>query len=185
MYTHCIKNSFIRGKIFDFSGNSSTTSPYHLTPKQTRMIFNIKGWSRIVAFHTRNVPHRAHEYIMEKALDRASADGLLIQPVIGPKKTGDFVSEAILGSYDLLIESSFNGALLSTFATYSRYSGPRETVFTMLCRKNMGCSHFIVGRDHAGVMNYYEPQENRRFIESLGDLGIKPIFFEDLNRLLC
>lgn len=152
-----------------------------LTPEQTRMIFSIKGWSRVVAFHTRNVPHKAHEYLMNEALKKSNADGLLIQPVIGPKKSGDFNSEAILGAYDILIESNFPGAIVSTFATYPRYSGPREAVFTALCRKNYGCTHFIVGRDHTGVGEYYKNISNSDLFNQLGDIGIKIIFFEKVG----
>ena len=157
---------------------------YQITPRQSRLLFDHKGWSRIVGFHTRNPVHRVHEFIQLSALETSFADGLYISPVIGQKKSGDFLPEMILQSYQILIELGIypeGKVVLGSFFTYSRYSGPRETVFTMLCRKNMGCSHFIVGRDHAGVMNYYEPQENRRFIESLGDLGIKPIFFEEIG----
>ena len=153
------------------------SSSFH-TPKQTRMIFSIKGWSRIVAFHTRNVPHKAHEYLMKEAMQRSNADGLLIQPVVGPKKKGDFEAEAILGAYDILIESTFPGALISTFSTYSRYSGPREAVFTALCRKNYGCTHFIVGRDHTGVGEYYNNISNSDLFNKLGDIGIEIVFFD-------
>ena len=165
-------------------------SPYFLTPQQTRMIFSIKGWSRIVAFHTRNVPHKAHEYLMEKAIERTNADGLLIQPVVGPKKKGDFVADAILGAFDIFIESSLHGALLCTFSTYSRYSGPREAVFTALCRKNYGCTHFIVGRDHTGVGDYYKRISTRKLFDDLGEIGIEIVYFdkvgyhESLNKMV-
>ena len=168
----------VSGEINHYNYEKILMSSSFLTPKQTRMIFSIKGWSRIVAFHTRNVPHKAHEYLMKEAMQRSNADGLLIQPVVGPKKIGDFEAEAILGAYDILIESTFPGALISTFATYSRYSGPREAVFTALCRKNYGCTHFIVGRDHTGVGEYYNNISNSDLFNQLGDIGIKIIFFD-------
>lgn len=169
---------FLGGKLEYLADPAALISPYRLTPAQTRMIFSIKGWRRVVAFHTRNVPHHGHEYIMREALRRSNADGLFIHPVIGTKKAGDFTAGAILGAYDLFIEEAQPGALLGAFSTYSRYSGPREAVFTALCRKNFGCSHFVVGRDHTGVGSYYRPTAARELFESLGDLGITPVFFD-------
>ena len=171
----------VSGEINHYNYEKILMSSSFLTPKQTRMIFSIKGWSRIVAFHTRNVPHKAHEYLMKEAMQRSNADGLLIQPVVGPKKKGDFEAEAILGAYDILIESTFPGALISTFATYSRYSGPREAVFTALCRKNYGCTHFIVGRDHTGVGEYYNNISNSDLFNQLGDIGIEIVFFDKVG----
>ncbi len=167
----------VSGAIQVTKGSDNIFSPYLLTPKQTRMIFNIKGWTRVVAFHTRNVPHRAHEYIMKKAVEKSNADGLLIQPVIGPKKRGDFSSKVILNAYDILIENYIPDALLCGFSTYSRYSGPREAVFTALCRKNYGCTHFIIGRDHTGVGDYYKNISPQDLFMKLGDIGIEIIYF--------
>lgn len=157
---------------------SIARSPYQLTPVQTRMLFDIKGWSKIVAFHTRNVPHRGHEHVIANACDRSNADGVLIHPVVGPKKAGDFLPDMILGAYERLIEAAFPNALLAEFSTYSRYCGPREAVFTALCRKNYGCTHFVLGRDHTGVGDYYAPMANRDMFDSLGDIGITPVFFD-------
>ena len=171
----------VAGVIKHYNYEKILNSHYFLTPQQTRMIFSIKGWSRIVAFHTRNVPHRAHEYLMKQAMERTNADGLLIQPVVGPKKKGDFVPEVILGAYDIFIESCIPGALLCTFSTYSRYSGPREAVFTALCRKNYGCTHFIVGRDHTGVGDYYKQIRNNELFDKLGDIGIEIVYFDKVG----
>lgn len=157
---------------------------YQLTPFQTRFLFNHKRWSRVIGFHTRNPAHRAHEYIQLSALKDTYADGLYISPVIGAKKAGDFHIDMTMRSYETLIEKGIypkDKVVLGGFPTYSRYCGPRETVFTMLCRKNMGCSHFIVGRDHAGVGNFYSSDDNHRLLVSLGDLGIKPILFEEIG----
>ena len=109
--------------------------------------------------------------------DRTNADGLFIQPVIGPKKAGDFLSDVILESYDILIENYMKGALLASFSTYSRYSGPREAVFTALCRKNYGCTHFIIGRDHTGVGNFYKGIKNNELFNRVGDIGIEIVYF--------
>jgi ATP sulfurylase len=159
---------------------SVARSPYQLTPAQTRMIFDIKGWTKIVAFHTRNVPHRGHEHVISHACERANADGILIHPVIGPKKKGDFTPQAVMGAYEKLISARIPNALLAAFSTYSRFCGPREAVFTALCRKNFGCTHFVLGRDHTGVGGYYAPHENRALFESLGDIGITPVFFDSV-----
>lgn len=159
---------------------SIARSPYQLTPQQTRMIFDIKGWTKIVAFHTRNVPHRGHEHVISHACERASADGILIHPVIGPKKSGDFTPQVIMGAYERLISARVPNALLAAFSTYSRYCGPREAVFTALCRKNFGCTHFVLGRDHTGVGGFYTANQNRDLFESLGDIGITPVFFDSV-----
>jgi ATP sulfurylase len=106
---------------------------------------------------------------------------LYISPVIGPKKAGDFLAGPILKSYQLLLEANIyppGKVVLGAFSTYSRYCGPREAVFTALCRKNVGCSHFIVGRDHAGVASFYHDGQTRELFDSLDGLGITPIFFE-------
>ncbi len=174
-------NVFLGGPVEQVSPLESEWSHYNLTPAKTRMIFGMKGWSKIVAFHTRNVPHKGHEHVINQAIERANADGIFIHPVIGPKKPGDFVPEVILGVYDRLIEESLPGALLGAFMTYPRYAGPREAVFTALCRKNFGCTHFIVGRDHAGVGNYYAGQTAQGLVESLGDIGIEMIYFDKVS----
>jgi ATP sulfurylase len=153
-------------------------SPYELSPTQTRMIFDIKGWTKIVAFQSRNVPHRGHEHIIGHASERCRADGVLLHPAIGPKKAGDFSAGAVLGAYERLIRLAFPNALLAAFSNYSRYSGPREAVFAALCRKNFGCTHFVVGHDDAGVDGFYRSDANRELFESLGDIGIAPVFFD-------
>ncbi len=157
---------------------SIARSPYQLTPEQTRMVFDIKGWTKIVAFHTRNVPHRGHEHVIANACERSNADGVFIHPVIGPKKSGDFTPEAIMGAYERLISARFPNSLLAAFSTYSRYCGPREAVFTALCRKNFGCTHFVLGRDHTGVGSFYAANHNKDLFDSLGDIGIIPVFFD-------
>jgi ATP sulfurylase len=174
-------NRFIAGEVTLVEGPNSGLERYELSPAQTRLIFSQKGWSRVVGFHTRNVPHRVHEFIQLRALEMLHADGLYISPAIGPKKPGDFLSAPILQSYQLLLESGVyprGKVVLGAFSTYSRYCGPREAVFTAICRKNMGCDHFIVGRDHTGVADWYEDHHTRALFDSLDDLGVTPIFFE-------
>lgn len=176
------KGVTILGGPIEYLGPASVArSPYQLTPQQTRMIFDIKGWTKIVAFHTRNVPHRGHEHVIANACERASADGILIHPVIGPKKAGDFTQQAVMGAYERLISARIPNALLAAFSTYSRYCGPREAVFTALCRKNFGCTHFVLGRDHTGVGGFYAPHQNRELFDKLGDIGIAPVFFDSVH----
>ncbi len=175
---------FLGGDVTLIRRQTSPYRHYEFTPAQTRHVFAHKGWGRVVGFHTRNVAHRVHEHIQIEGLERTHADGLYINPVIGPKKAGDFLPESIMGSYQLLIDEGVYPAgkvMLGSFATYSRYCGPREAVFTALCRKNMGCSHFIVGRDHTGVGEFYDRHANRSLFEELGDIGVTPVFFEPIG----
>lgn len=173
-------NYIVSGTVFKLR-RGSNEMPYVLTPKQIRSILRDLNLATVVGFHTRNVVHRGHEFIQKEALNKINADALLISPVIGPKKKGDFVSEVILRSYERMISQGFYKpfkVLLGAFSTYSRYSGPREAVFTALCRKNFGCSHFIVGRDHTGVGNYYSSNASQEIFDRIGDIGIKPVFFD-------
>ncbi|VAW48815.1 Sulfate adenylyltransferase [hydrothermal vent metagenome] len=175
---------FVGGKITLLKRRKSVSKIYELRPEELRHIFDNKGWSRVVGFHTRNVIHRGHEAIQKMALSQTHCDGLLISPVIGEKKRGDFSAEILLQGYQLMIDKEFfpqNRVFISAFSTYSRYSGAREAIFTALCRKNFGCSHFIVGRDHTGVGNFYAPNGAQKLFESLGDIGIKPVFFDEIK----
>jgi len=154
---------------------------YDLTPAQLRTVFAQKGWTTVVAFHSRNLVHRAHEAIQISALERTYADGLLINPVVGVARRGDFVPRLILDGYQAMLDYGVyppGKVVLASFITYPRFAGPREAVFTALCRKNMGCSHFIVGRDHSGVGAFYGDNATRELFDELGDIGIEPIFFD-------
>ena len=176
-------NKFVAGTISRVKEMPSAFQTFDMTPTQSRFIFSQKGWSRIVGFHTRNPIHRGHEQIQLEALKATGADGLFISPVIGPKKPGDFDAEPIMLSYQTMLDFQLyppSSVVLGCFATYPRYAGPREAVFTALCRKNMGCSHFIIGRDHTGVGDFYGPHENQVLFESIGNIGIEPVFMDNI-----
>jgi sulfate adenylyltransferase len=152
---------------------------YRLKPQETRFLFKEKGWRTVAGFQTRNAPHIGHEYVQKTAL--AFVDGLFINPLIGKKKAGDFTDEVIIESYEALFRNYFlgNSATLVTLEMEMRYAGPREAIHHAIVRKNYGCSHFIVGRDHAGVGEYYGPFEAQEIFENYPDLGIMPIFFRN------
>lgn len=151
--------NFVGGPIQLLKKISYRYSKYSLTPENVKKKIKKLGLKTIAGFQTRNVPHKAHEYILKDALKKV--DGIFIHPLIGKKKSGDFLPKAVLSSYELLIESSFpkNKVLLGALTTSMRYAGPREAVFHAIIRRNFGCTHFLVGRDHAGVGNYYREYE--------------------------
>jgi len=173
---------FIGGEVTLLRRHPFAGSEHSLTPSQVRAIITHNGWDKVVGFHTRNTPHRAHEFLLTTALERAGADGLLIHPALGQKKSGDFSQDAILAGYEALISSDFldDRALLSGFFGNSRYAGPREAIFTAMCRRNFGCTHFIVGRDHTGVGDFYGTHESQDLFERLEDIGIDPLFFDEV-----
>ncbi len=153
---------------------------YEFTPKQTRHLFEERGWSKVVGFHTRNVIHRSHEFIQLKAMESECGDGLFVHPIVGKKKAGDFNAKYIIKAYEMMIKKFYpkNKVIFGTFSSYSRYAGPREALFTALCRKNFGCSHFVVGRDHTGVGNFYHPKASHNIFDRFPELGIIPVKFD-------
>jgi sulfate adenylyltransferase len=177
--TNEMGDRLLGGKI-DLLGETKGKVPrYRLKPKETRFLFNEMDWKTVAGFQTRNAPHIGHEYVQKTAL--AFVDGLFINPLIGRKKKGDFKDEVIIDAYKALISNYYmnSSATLVTLEMEMRYAGPREAIFHAIVRKNFGCTHFVVGRDHAGVGNYYGPFEAQDIFNNYSDLGITPIFFRN------
>lgn len=173
-----MKDMLVGGKIDVIKRlNESPLRKYRMTPAQTRAEISRRGWKSVVGFQTRNVPHVAHEMLQKAALNLF--DGLLVNPLIGKKKHGDFKDELILSSYVALINNYYpkNMVMFVTLHTEMRYAGPKEAIHHAIMRKNFGCSHFIVGRDHAGVGSYYHPFAAHEIFKDYIDIEIEPIFF--------
>ena len=176
--TNSMQDFLVGGKIdYILRQNETEIRKHRMTPIETRESFEKAGWKTIVAFQTRNPPHVAHEMLQKTAI--TTRDGVFVNPLIGKKKSGDFKDEIIVKAYETMIANYYpeNKCHLATLHTEMKYAGPKEAIHHAIMRQNYGCTHIIIGRDHAGVGNFYDPFAAHKIFDDYPELEIKPIFF--------
>jgi len=178
--THAYQDRFLGGPV-TLVNPPQIQAPFDrffYTPRRMRERFAENGWSKVVAYQSRNAPHVGHEWLMKSAWFASGADAILVSAVIGEKKVGDYIDEAVILGQSMLREAGYflpAVHMTSILLWDMRYAGPREAVFHALVRKNLGCTHHMFGRDHAGVGKYYDPYAAHRIFDEIPDVGIKPV----------